>query len=43
MGPKERETKSYQTINYIEKNLDGLTQEELNRYNYALGLVFKWL
>lgn len=43
MGPKEREHKSYQTINYIEKNLDGLTQEELNKYNYALGLVFKWL
>lgn len=43
MGPKEREHKSYQTINYIERNLDGLTQEELNKYNYALGLVFKWL
>lgn len=42
-GPKTSEVKSYQTINFIERNLDGIAQEDLNRYNFALGLVFKWL
>lgn len=42
-GAKSDPIKSYQTINYIERNLEGLTQDELNKYNHALGLMFKWL
>ena len=43
LDPKNNAVKKYQTINYIEKNLEGLTQESISVYNYSLGLVYKWM
>ena len=43
LGPKENAVKKYQTINYIERNLDGLSQESISVYNYSLGLIYKWM
>ena len=35
--------KPYHIINYLEKNLEGLTEDELNKYNHSLGLIYKWI
>lgn len=43
LGSKDNEVKKYQTINYIERNLDGMTQESISVYNYSLGLIYKWM
>lgn len=43
LGPKDQEVKKYQTINYIERNLEGLSQETISVYNYSLGLIYKWM
>lgn len=43
IGKKDHAMKKYQTINYIEKNLDGLSQDSINSYSYSLGLIYKWM
>lgn len=43
VGPKDHDIKKYQTINFLEKNLDGLSQESISVYNYSLGLIYKWM
>jgi hypothetical protein len=42
-GPKNTEIKSYQTLNYVEKVVKELDIEKLNKYNHAIGLIFKWM
>lgn len=39
-GPKEGEYKKYQTINFIEKNLEGIAEEEVQNYSLALAKLF---
>ncbi len=43
LGVKKDEFKKYQTINYCEKLLEGLNQEEVDNYSVAFGKVYKWL
>ena len=43
LNAKANPIKSYHTINFVENLIKDDTEEELNKYNYALGLVFKWL
>lgn len=43
IGKKDHALKKYHTINYIEKNLDGMSQESINNYSYTLGLIYKWM
>jgi hypothetical protein len=43
IGKKDHAMTKYQTINYIEKNLDGMTQDSINAYSYSLGLIYKWM
>ena len=43
MGAKEDTFKAYQTINFIEKNLEGIDQAEVDDYNMVIGRLFKWL
>lgn len=43
LGPKEQEFERYQTLNFIEKNVEGITTEEVDAYNVTLGKVFKWV
>lgn len=43
LGSKEHDVKLYQTINYVEKALDATTLEDVNNYNLALGLIYKWM
>ena len=43
LGPKEGEFRSYNTINYCEKILDGIAQEDVDAYHVGLGKLFQWL
>ena len=43
MGPKENEFKSYQTLNYIQKNIEGIQLKQVEDINMSAGRLFKWL
>ena len=42
-GPKNEDSKPYQTLNYIDRSMHGLNQESINHYNFALGLMYRWM
>jgi len=42
-GPKEEEFKAYQTINFIERILEGIDPEAVDDYSVALGKLYRWL
>jgi hypothetical protein len=33
----------YHTLNFIEKNVEGITEDEVTHYNMTLGKLYKWL
>jgi len=43
MGPKETEFKAYQTLNYIEKNIEGIVPADVESVSMVAGRLFKWL
>ena len=43
LGSKSEEFKSYNTINYCEKILEGITQEDVDAYHVGVGKLFIWL
>ena len=43
MGPKEEHQPRYTTVNFLEKNIEGVVPEEVDHYNMTLGKLFKWL
>ena len=43
MGPKEGEYKPYQTLNYIEKNIDNIDPVDVENYNMVAGRLYRWL
>ena len=43
MGPKEEAYAKYQTLNYIEKIIDGIEQAQVDEFNMAAGRLFRWL
>jgi len=43
MGPKDGEFKAYQTLNYIEKNIEGIVLADLEAISIVSGRLFKWL
>jgi len=43
MGPKDGKFTPYQTINYIERIIDGIDPGEVDEYNLLAGRLFKWL
>ena len=42
-GPKDEYFDRYSTINFIEKNIEGILTEDVDHYNLTLGKLFKWL
>ena len=42
-GPKGGEYKPYQTINFIEKIIEGIDPVEVDEFNMIAGRLFKWL
>lgn len=43
MGQKESEYKAYQTMNYVDMLIAGITQEEVDEFNMTAGRLFRWL
>jgi hypothetical protein len=43
MGPKEGQYKSYQTLNYIEKNIEGINPQDVESLGIVSGRLFQWL
>ena len=43
MGPKETEFKAYQTLNYIERNIEGIQLADVEAVSIVAGKLFKWL
>ncbi len=43
MGPKNKEYSGYKTLNFIERNVEGINPEDVDAYNLTLGKLFKWL
>ena len=43
LGPKEESFERYQSINFIEKNVEGINPEDVDAYNITLGKLFKWV
>lgn len=43
MGPKDGKYPGYMTLNFIERNLEGILPEDVDQYNLTLGKLFKWL
>ena len=41
-GEKKGEFKPYQTINYCEKIISHLSQEDVDNYHPGLGKLYKW-
>ena len=42
-GEKKEEYRPYMRINYVEKIISELNQEEVDTYHVGLGKLFKWL
>ena len=43
LGPKEDQFERYQTLNFLERNVEGIQIEEVDAYNLTLGKLFKWI
>lgn len=43
LGAKEKYIDRYSTINFIEKNIDGIHPEDVDNYNLTLGKLFRWM
>jgi len=43
LGPKDGEYKAYQKINFLEKNLDGIVDEDVKSYSLSLAELFNCL
>jgi len=43
MGQKESDYKAYQTMNYVDMLIAGITQEEVDEFNMTAGRLFRWL
>lgn len=42
-GPKDKEYKKYQLLNFIEKNIDGVNVEDIEQYSFVLSRLYKWM
>lgn len=42
-GAKDTPVRSYQKVNFVESCLREYNLDEINQYNYALGLIYKWM
>jgi hypothetical protein len=43
IGPKEDAFKEYEKMKFIQSNIEGISEEELDDYSVALGKLFRWL
>ena len=43
MGPKEGDFKGYRSLNFIEKNIIDINNEEVDAYNLLYGKILRWI
>lgn len=43
LGKKESDFRGFTTLNYSEKLIEGIHQEEVDSYHHCFGKLFKWL
>lgn len=43
LGPKDEQFLPYQTLNFIQSNVESISPEDVDYYNLTLGRIFKWL
>jgi len=43
IGPKEDNYKEYEKLLFIQNNLNGISEEEVDEYSVALGKLFRWV
>jgi hypothetical protein len=43
MGKKEKTYFGYKTLNFIERNVEGIQPEEVDAYHMLYGKLFKWV
>jgi hypothetical protein len=43
LGPKVKEYKRYQLLNFVEKNIEGINVEDIEQYSYVLSRLYKWM
>lgn len=43
IGPKAENFKPYETLNYVEKLIVDLNEQDVCDYNAGFGRIFKWL
>ena len=42
-GPKDKEYKKYQLLNFIEKNIKDLTTEDIEQYSFVQSKLHRWM
>lgn len=43
LGAKEDYHERYATLNFIERNLEGISPEDVDQYHFVLGRLYRWL
>jgi len=43
LGPQENHQQRYTTLNFIEKNIEGINPDDVDNYHLTLGKLFRWL
>ena len=43
LGQKENYYERYSTLNFIERNIEGINPDDVEHYNLTLGKLFRWL
>lgn len=43
LGPKEDYRPRYTTLNFIERNLDNISPDDVDSYHLTLGKLYRWL
>lgn len=43
VGPKDKEFKRYQLINFIEKNMKDVSVEDIEQYSFVQAKLYKWM
>jgi hypothetical protein len=42
-GAKEENYKEYEKLRFIQKNLEGISEEAVDEYSVALGKILRWI
>lgn len=43
IGPKEDDYKEYEKLKFVQSNLEGISEEQVDEYSIALGKLLRWI